>query len=126
VIPASSIRITSVADLLDRDAEKVVGGIARRPASRWWMRPRHHTTSNHNMITAIEDITVRDISTARQRPGAAVATACHIGETAVRHRLGIGAEIRSRSQRARHLIRHSLRESAMAHRRLLRFRRQPS
>ena len=62
-----------------------------------------YTTSNHNMIAAIEDITVNEGIDPRESyvVSGGGATACHIGEMA--RMLGIqqlhGAELRGRAQR---------------------------
>jgi N-methylhydantoinase A len=71
---------------LDRDAaEKAVGGIAGRLGIALVDAAYAiHTTSNHNMITAIEDITVREGINPRDSylVCGGGATACHIGEMA--------------------------------------------
>ena len=71
---------------LDRDAaEKAVGGIAGRlGVALVDAAYAIHTTSNHNMITAIEDITVREGINPRDSylVCGGGATACHIGEMA--------------------------------------------
>jgi N-methylhydantoinase A len=71
---------------LDRDAaEKAVGGIAGRLGIALVDAAYAiHTASNHNMITAIEDITVREGINPRDSylVCGGGATACHIGEMA--------------------------------------------